>query len=121
MALESRDGSDLYFTRPGLRGLWRAARAPDGVPELVVAELDHRDRHNWVLLEGRIVWVLRTSGSAFLVFQDIDTGVSSILAELPDLAESGLSISPDGNTIFYTRTRASEGDLILLKGSGGPS
>ena len=73
------------------------------------------------MLDGTIAWVLRTSGGAFLVFQDIETGESSILAELPDLAESGLSISPDGMTILYTRTRAHEGDLMLLESFRDPS
>ncbi|MBU8872087.1 MAG: winged helix-turn-helix domain-containing protein [Gemmatimonadales bacterium] len=119
VAMESRDGEDLFFTRPGLRGLWRASRDMGGPPDLVVAQLDHRDRNNWAVLEEKIAWVMRTSGSAFLVFQEIESGASTILAELPDIAESGLSISPDGKIIFYTRTRASEGDLMLLEGFRG--
>ncbi len=114
-AMESRDGKDLFFTRPGLRGLWRGSQDAGRDPVLVVAELDHRDRNNWTVLEKDIAWVLRTSSSAFLVFQNIDSGATSILAELPDLAESGLSVSPDEKTIFFTRTRASEGDLMLLE------
>jgi Tol biopolymer transport system component/DNA-binding winged helix-turn-helix (wHTH) protein len=118
-ARESADGEYLYYTRPGLPGLWRIPRDGNEAPDLVVEDLDHRDRHNWILLQNRLIWVLRTSGAAFLVSQDVDSGESSLMAELPDVDESGLGVSPDGNTIFYTRTRASEGDVMLLEGAAG--
>ena len=112
-AREGRLDGALYFLRPGRRGLWRDAGA--GEPELVVPDLAFRDLRNWDLLDGRIAWVLRNAGRAFLVFQDLESGESSIVAELPDLAEAGLGISPAGRTVFFTRTRAGEGDLMLLR------
>jgi len=125
IAAESPDGQMLYFTRPGIPGLWRMALGegnPDVEPELIIPDLLHQDRRNWRLVgdhnsKNRIAWVLRVQNSAFLMFHDLTTGESSILSELPGLSGSGLALSPSGNEIIYARTDKMSADLMLLEGS----
>ncbi len=111
---------DLLYTRPGERGLWRLP-ADGGPADRIVDDLDSRDRHGWLLFGNRVAWVLRAGGQAFLVIQRLDNGESSILAELPGLADAGLGAAPDGSAFYFTRTRADEGDLMLLGGGDGES
>lgn len=113
----TRDG-DLIYTRPGRRGLWRL-RAGAEIPEAIVPDLDSRDGYDWLLVDGRIAWVMRMGGRSFLALQELDGGPASILAELPDLAEAGLGAAPDGSEFYYTRTQASAGDLMLVPAAGG--
>jgi Tol biopolymer transport system component len=116
---ESPDGRFLYFTRPDRPGLWRLPTAsrqtPPQSPQLVLADLQDRDRSNWRLLEGRIAWVMRAGGAAILAFYDLETGRNSMVADLPGLGGSGLAVSPDGMTILYARTGDVAADLMLLE------
>ncbi len=125
VAAESSDGKMLYFTRPGISGLWRLALSGGGSgteAELVIPDLLSQDRRNWRLVGdknqgNRIAWVLRVQNSAFLMFHDLTSGESSILSELPGLAGSGLALSPGGQDIIYARTDNMSADLMLLEGS----
>ncbi|MEN8008280.1 MAG: winged helix-turn-helix domain-containing protein [Candidatus Krumholzibacteriota bacterium] len=122
---ESPDGRTLYFTRPGVSGLWRLDLGednPGAEAELIIPELLHQDRRNWRLVgdensKNRIAWVMRVQNSAFLMFHDLTTGESSFLSELPGLAGPGLTLSPGGNDIIYARTDNMSADLMLLEGS----
>ena len=122
-AAETKDGRFLYFTRPGRPGLWRreqTAGTADGDPELVVPDLNHRDRHNWRLLDRdgqpeSLFWVERTAGGAFLLTMDLASRRTSFLTELPDLAGSGLAVSPAGEQILYPRTGPAAGDIMVLE------
>jgi len=116
-ARESSDGSVLYYTRTDRPGLWRKSLSEPSEPELVLSELLHQDRLNWVLLDEQIYWVMRMAGSAFLVIDDLETGRSQWVGDLPDFAGSGLTVAPDGHSILYGRTGEMAGDLMLLEPS----
>jgi len=123
-AMESPQGQELYFTRPGHPGLWRMPLQGEKTvaePELVIPDLMHQDRWNWRLVSAadsveRIAWVMRVQDSAFLMFYQPATGESSFLTELPGLAGSGLALSPAGDEIIYARTDNMAGDLMLVEG-----
>ncbi len=123
-AMESPDGRELYFTRPGRPGLWRRVFQGKLVaiePELVIPDLMHQDRWNWRLVTAndkiqRIAWVMRVQDSAFLMFYDPVAGDSSFLTELPGMAGPGLALSPAGDEIIYARTENMAADLMLLEG-----
>jgi Tol biopolymer transport system component len=124
-AAESPDGMTLYFTRPGISGLWRMelgeTNSP-GKPEMVIPDLLPQDRRNWRLAgSGKavdsIAWVMRVQEGAFLMFHDLETGESSFLSELPGLAGAGLAVSPSGNEIIYAWTENMSADLMLLEGA----
>ena len=58
-AAEEPDSGALWFTRPGVAGLWRVpleGGAPAGEPVLMVADLDPQDARHWRLVapEGRV-------------------------------------------------------------------
>jgi len=122
-ATEDRTGRTLYFTRPAAAGLWRQPLRdglPAGEAEVVVADLDPRDGRHWRLVRGPagvtgIVYVARMGGEAFLSLFDVRDGTSSFLTDLPDLAPSGLAVSPAGDAILYSRTQLEAGDLMLIR------
>jgi Tol biopolymer transport system component/DNA-binding winged helix-turn-helix (wHTH) protein len=124
MAQESKDGSNLFFTRPGRSGLWRAPltggqMTPEkGEPELIIPELSGQDRRNWLLHGDHVLWVLRSGGSAILADYDPATGQSSFITDLPRFSGSGLGVSPRGDVFIYPRAGEMSGDLLLIKGSG---
>ena len=122
--MESPQGKELYFTRPGSPGLWRRSLIGKNThrePELVIPDLMPQDRWNWRLVTAgdtldSIAWVMRVQDSAFLMVHQLETGESSFLAELPGLAGSGLAISPIGDEIIFARTDNMAGDLMLVEG-----
>ncbi len=122
-AEESSSGEELFFTRPGLPGLWRQqAGEPSAEPELIISDLAHQDRRNWRYVRGsappgKIAWVMRVQDSAFLMFHDLGAGESSFLAELPGLVSAGLALSPGGDEVVFARTENMAGDLMLLEGA----
>ncbi len=121
-AIESEDGSTIFFTRLDQGGLWslkldeRGHSVVDDIPQLVVGDLSSQDRHNWALSQGQIYWVLRTGGTAMLALTDLATGHSSLLTELAGMTSRGLAVSPDGTMILYPKTGPMEGDLMVLEG-----
>lgn len=121
-AVESADGSLLYFTRLDQSGLWSMKLDDSGQliteerPQLVLGELSSQDRHNWALRQGSLFWVLRTGGSAMLAMTDLLSGHSSLLTELSGMTGNGLAVSPDGKMILYPKTGPMEGDLMVFEG-----
>ncbi len=120
-AVESGDGGILYFTRQNRPGLWSLPLDDNGqsgageIPQLILEDLKSQDRHNWALRQGKIYWVFRTGGTAMLAITDLATSHSSLLTELPGMTGNGLSVSPDGSMILYSRTGPMDGDLMVLQ------
>jgi len=123
-ALESPSGGELYFTMPGLAGIWRQELKEgrlEGEPLLIVPGLMPQDSRNWRLVTEmgtvtKIAWIMRIQDSSFLMFYDPAAGDSDFFTELPGLAGSGLALAPDGDEIIYARTENMAGDLMLLEG-----
>jgi Tol biopolymer transport system component len=114
-AFESRDGRILYFTKslPGgvPPGIWRLPR--DGGKEVQV--LDRGRPLSWALLEQGILYLDRSSEPPALELFQFATGQVSRVAVVEDVFDGGLSASPDGRSVLYTR-EVHEADIMLVQG-----
>ena len=119
VAQEAGDGRTIYFTRPDRAGLWRRQSGGRLAPELVLADLLPRDRFNWRLRDDRIIWVMRTGGTALLLEHDLAAGQSVLLMELPGLQGAGVAVAPAGDVFLYPKMGDAAGDLMLIEGSEG--
>jgi len=117
-AREGPDGRTLYFTRPDRPGLWRRSSGGRIAPELILPDLLPRDRFNWRLADGRIVWVMRTGSTALLMEYKLASHRSELLAELPGLQGSGLAVLAGKDVFVYPRRGEIAGDLMLITGGG---
>jgi Tol biopolymer transport system component/DNA-binding winged helix-turn-helix (wHTH) protein len=118
VAQEASDGRTVYFTRPERPGLWRRQSGGRVAPELVLPDLQLRDRFNWRLRDHEIIWVMRTGGAVLLLEHDLDAGESVLLAELPGFQGSGLAVAPRSDTFLYPRLGEAAGDLMIIAGWG---
>jgi len=117
-AQESADGRTLYFTRPDRPGLWRHRAGGRVAPELVLPDLQPRDRFNWRLRGDRLLWVMRTGGAALLWEYDLRGESSVLLTELSGFEGSGLAVAPHQDTFVFPRLGEAAGDLMLVAGWG---
>jgi dipeptidyl aminopeptidase/acylaminoacyl peptidase len=123
--LESPDGAYLYYVQtvftPG--SLWRMPTS-GGVP---IKVLEGVVLANFVVLEGGIYYINRPSGQGGvhfidppsvetrLQYFDLATHRSTTVARNLGNVFIGLTASPDGRTIFYTRVDSSVDDLMLVE------
>ncbi len=115
-AQEAADGRTLYFTRPNRPGLWRRQSGGRVEPELVLPDLQIRDRFNWRLFDDRIIWIMRAGEQAVLLTHDVNLGRSYLLAELPGFQGSGLAVAPAGDAFLYPKLGDAAGDLMFIAG-----
>lgn len=114
----SADGSTLYFTKPGVAGIWRRpyadARAQD---ERVVDDLTPVDWNNWRITPEAIFYVRRLPAvSPELMRLDLGTRESRAVRPLPGLLyKSGLWISADERELLATVVVSTESDLQLIQ------
>ena len=113
MSLTSPNGADLYyvetFDRPS--PLWRVPLS-GGVATKV---LEGVVRSNFTVLAGGIYYIDQPSGEARLQYFDFATGRSRTVARNLGNVGLGLTASPDGRTILYTRNDSSVDDLMLVE------
>jgi Tol biopolymer transport system component len=114
VAQESLDCERLYFTKPSDIGLWRIPVA-GGEETRVIEGLMPRDRGTWDAHASGIYYVQRTEQEAFLCRFDVARDEISILTPVSNIAGSSLAISPDGQTILYSRHEQREGDLVYVR------
>jgi Tol biopolymer transport system component len=106
--VESPDGLWLYYHNPGF-GLWRMP--VNGGSETKV--LDMPSTANWNLVGKRIVY----QDVDRLRSYDITTGkISDITAADPKMQgyAGGLSVTPDGKWLLYTRNDQDDADVLVL-------
>lgn len=116
VAREAPDGSALYYTKRGIPGLWRMP--PDGGEETrVLSTLAPEDGRNWTLMGTGLFFIDRsTPPHPELVYYDIETQAMRRMARLGQVPEaSGLTFSPDGSTLLYTRRVLDESDIMLIR------
>jgi Tol biopolymer transport system component len=113
MSQTSPNGADLYyvetFDRPS--PLWRLPLS-GGVATKV---LEGVVRSNFTVLAGGIYYIDQPSGEARLQYFDFATARSRTVARNLGNVGLGLTASPDGRTILYTRNDSSVDDLMLVE------
>jgi len=112
-AFESPDGAYVYYTQTSVEpsALWRLP-ASGGQPAKVLEGVVLRA---FVVLEKGIYYIDQPSGEYRLRFFDFPTGKSTTVARNLDNVDLGLTASPDGRTILYSRVDSSVDDLMLVE------
>ena len=113
VAFESPDAAHLYYTQTlgAASALWRLPTSgghPSKVLEGVIARA-------FSVLERGIYYIERPAGESRLQFFDFGSGRSTTVARNLGDVHYGLSVSPDGRTILYTRLDSSVHDLMLVE------
>jgi WD40 repeat protein len=113
VALESQDGAYVYYTQTlGARSaLWRLPTS-GGQP---VKVLDGVVRWAFTVVEKGIYYIDQTAGESRLQFYDFATGRSTTVARNLGDVYNGLTVSPDGRTILYSKLDYSANDLMLVE------
>ncbi|MGD0670033.1 MAG: protein kinase [Bryobacteraceae bacterium] len=113
VAFESPDGAYVYYTQTPVTPsvLWRLP-ASGGQP---VKVLDGVIQRAFTVLEKGIYYINQPAGDARLQFYDFGTGRSTIVARNLGDVGLGLTVSPDGHTILFSRMISPVGDLMLVE------
>jgi hypothetical protein len=113
VAFESPDGASVYYTQTPAtpRALWRLPTS-GGEPVKVLEGVVWR---NFVVLEGGIYYLDQPAGEVRLQYFDFASGQSTTVARGLGEIGYGLTASPDGRTILYSRVDASVDDLMLVE------
>ncbi|PYV33129.1 MAG: hypothetical protein DMG09_22900 [Acidobacteria bacterium] len=113
VAFESPDGAYVYYTQNSAEpsALWRLP-ASGGQPAKVLEGVFLRA---FVVLEKGIYYIDRPSGESRLQFFEFATGKSTTVARNLGDVGLGLTTSPDGRTILYSRVDSSVDDLMLVE------
>jgi len=114
VAFESPDGAYVYYTQTPSAPtvLWRLP-ASGGQPAKVLEGVVSRA---FVVLQKGIYYIDQPSGEYGLRFFDFATGKSTTVARnLGNDVDLGLTASPDGRTILYSRVDSSVDDLMLVE------
>ena len=109
--VEAADGSIYYFTASVVSPVWRLS-ASGGEP---VKVLDGILWFNFCLVENGAYYIDRLGGETRLQYLDFSAGKSTTVARNLGEVSSGLSVTPDGRTILFTRVDASTDDLMLVE------
>ena len=109
----SPDGAYLYYveTHRGSSPLWRLP-VSGGV---AVKVLEGIAGGSFTVLERGIYYIERPSGETRLQYFDLATRRSTTVARNLGNVGFGLTASPDGRTILYTRVDSSVDDLMLVE------
>jgi serine/threonine protein kinase/sugar lactone lactonase YvrE len=109
---ETYDGRYLYhLTASIVSPLWRMPVA-GGEPAKV---LDGVIWFNFAMIENGAYYIDRVGTDSRLHYLDFATGKSTIVASNLGDVSSGLTASPDGRTILYSRVDSSVDDLMLVE------
>jgi Tol biopolymer transport system component len=111
-ASESPDGRDLYFHAVSIEApLWRQPLS-GGEP---VKVLEGIVWYNYCLAGGGAYYIDRHEGETRLRYLDLGSGRSTTVAGNLGEVSAGLTVSPDGRTILFTRVDSSADDLVLVE------
>ena len=119
MPIESPDGQYVYFVRftEGKIRLWRVR--PDGGGESMVDAMPalRSEGYEWWPSESGIYFYLDTGIKTDLDFLDLRTSrIHRIYTfDKPPDRWGGLSVSPDGKWLLYSRTDEAASDLMLVE------
>jgi Tol biopolymer transport system component len=110
-AVESPDGGSIYYhTSAVVSPLWRLPTS-GGEP---VKALDGVVWFNWWLFGNGVYYIDRFEGENRLQYLNFGTGKSTTVARNLGEVSAGLTATPDGRTILFTRVDSSTDDLMLV-------
>jgi Tol biopolymer transport system component len=114
---ESPDGQFLYYRKGrSVPGIWRLP-ASGGQPALISGTETTFSRY-WQLAKGGIYFVDPSGEPPALKYLDLIAGHAPLLAKLPAglvVGPRGLTISPDGRWILFTREDLTFSDIMLVE------
>ena len=115
-AQESEDGTRLYYTKPGRPGIWERT-IKNGRETHLLQDLIADPWGNWGVWGNHLFVLDHTEDHRFpLIRYDLDTRRVTWSRELDSAPDNlGFTISPDGQSIVYTRQDRTESDLLLLQ------
>jgi sugar lactone lactonase YvrE len=109
------DGRSLYFTQADRSGLWRATLASSQI-ENVLDDVSAADWANWCIVRDSIFKVTTADRPVPVVEQvSLDGRTRRVVATLDQLTSPGMSVSPDGNQVFYARWDRRQSRIMLLE------
>jgi Tol biopolymer transport system component len=112
-AVESFDGTTIYYTAPGQPASIRSAPA-EGGPETLLIDGIVGLSSIAIAPEGLYYLSSLTSSQAKLDFYDFATRTSRRIAEIDRPVHNVLSSPPDGRSVVFTRIDRQDSDLMLL-------
>jgi Tol biopolymer transport system component/DNA-binding winged helix-turn-helix (wHTH) protein len=112
-AMESPDGRWLYYTRVDRAGLWRQ-RSAGGAEELVTSDLAPEDAAGWGVSAAGVYWTARPRADGPAVVRLLPAGGGPLrdVGELTDQAWPGVSLSPNGRALVYSRLEHRDSNLV---------
>ena len=110
-AFESSDGNLYYVAFSLASPVWRLPTS-GGEP---VKVLDGIVWFNFCLVEKGAYYIDQLEGETRLQYLNFATGKSATVARNLGKVSSGLTASPDGRTILFTRVDSSADDLMLVE------
>jgi Tol biopolymer transport system component len=119
-ARESADGERLFYSKPGVRGLWQRPREDwrkgiAGSEELLIAALEPQDGANWAPSADGIYFVRRPAEGAptLSLFDHASSSVTDVVALSQSFGGWGFDLSPDGTQLVFSELTRMESDLRL--------
>jgi dipeptidyl aminopeptidase/acylaminoacyl peptidase len=111
-AVESPDGSSIYYHMSSVVSpLWRLPIS-GGEP---VKALDGVVWFNWWLFGNGVYYIDQFGGENRLQYLNFGSGKSTTVARNLGEVSAGLTATPDGRTILFTRVDSSTDDLMLVE------
>jgi Tol biopolymer transport system component len=110
VALESRDGKALYYSRAP-NTLWRKA-LPDGEETQIATPLF---RYNFAVADNGIYYTTFEEKSPVIVFRDPATGKVTPILKMSKSPDLGLEVSADGRFLLFAQLDYSGSDLKLVE------
>jgi Tol biopolymer transport system component len=111
-ALESADGNSIYYhTASVVAPLWRLPIS-GGEP---VKVLDGIVWFNYCLVDKGAYYIDRLGRETRLLYLNFVTGKPTTVARNLGEVSAGLTASPDGRTVLFTRVDSSADDLMLVE------
>jgi len=113
-AMESEDGTVLFFMKPHEAGIWQFFPEADS-SAIVVPGVVPLDQGNWSVVGNGLYFIDRsTTRSSISYFSLTTRRITPIAALGPTPQGSVFAVSPDGRWFIYAQTERIESDILLI-------
>jgi Tol biopolymer transport system component len=119
-ALESPDGTALFYVKPDAPGIWQRPLIPQThaapAEKRLIADLDPADRDNWAVTPQGIYFVRRDAYAPVLALYRFATEQVTDVATLNHVPQHpSLAVAPEETWFLYTQVDRNESDLLLIE------